>query len=293
LGARGIVAAGFLWFVPPDVRSYVTENHVVFDPELGWRPGVVAPNDFAGNPSRIPYPARPGQLRGFVFGDSQAQGAGVARTASWPVVTADLLRATGLDVEIINAASPGYRSAQVLLLMETRVMGWEPDFFIVDCRNGDSPRLPHEFHPTRDRVAGLLFESRLYRLLRLGVASVRGEDVGVPHPEPLQQPLGDEQRGPGNHEAIAELAASRGVELYFLDYPYHETVHADTIARGFDPATAPPGTTFIGSADALVASGRPPAELFFDRNHLTVEGNRLVAQAAADALLPGLRARSD
>lgn len=291
--ARALVAAGFLWFVPADVRSYVTDNRLVYDPALGWRPASIPAHprtDELGLGRRdLPATPPPGRLRGFAFGDSQTQGGGVQPAESWPAVSEDLLRADGLDVELVNAGAPGYRSAQVLELIESRVLAWHPDFFLVDCRTGDSPALRRDRDPTRDAVAAFLFESRLYRLLRLGVATLRDEDVGLPHPEPIVQPKGPDQEGEGNHDAIAALARARGIDLWFVNYPMQDP---RGIQRGLQPGRTPEGARVIDLVTPFQASGLPVGALFLDMNHMTVEGNRRAAAVVVAAIEPRLRERA-
>jgi lysophospholipase L1-like esterase len=51
----------------------------------------------------------------------------------------------------------------------------------------------------------------------------------------------------------------------------------------------PEGATVVPATAALLATGKTPAELFFDNNHLTVEGARIVGETLAKTLGEVLR----
>lgn len=291
--ARAGMAAVLRWTVPsPEVRDYIEHNRVVYDPELGWRPmaldGAVDTMWLGLGAARLEAEPPEGRVRVFAFGDSQTQGGGVRPEESWPALTEVELRARGMDVEVLNAAFSGYRSAQVLALLETRVLGWSPDILVVDCRVGDSAK--RAAAPPPNPLAPLLFQSRLYRVLWLGVARARGQDLGLPDPTKPQQALGADAEGPGNHAEIAALARQWGIGLVFVDYPNRSQARS-RIDAGAPAEALPPGFPVVRATDALNASGRAPDALFFDINHLTVEGNQIVARAVADTLAPLVEAR--
>ena len=54
------------------------------------------------------------------------------------------------------------------------------------------------------------------------------------------------------------------------------------------PPSLPEGERVFDACEVVSRSGRPGRELYQDRNHLTVEGNRLVGEALA-AYLAELR----
>lgn len=292
-GARVAIHLGLRLTLPPAVRDWIISQDIVFDPELGWRPSVglgrVDGAHFEGSAAGVHQAKAPGELRGYAFGDSQTHGAGLAEGQAWPVAAEAALRRAGQPVRIINLGSSGYRSAQVLRLIEVAVLPLDPDFLIVDCQLHDSEPLVRRPPSPWDPARAALFHSRLYRLLWLGTAARRGQSLG-PGGRGLDLPQGEvAQRGrpAGNHAAIAALAAAHGVPLLFVDYPFWERgIHALAPAEGL-----PPGVPVASTTPTLLAAGLPPEALFFENNHLTVEGSRIVGEAVAAALLPLLPPR--
>jgi hypothetical protein len=290
--ARVGLRLGAQVLLPPEVRSWIGAQEVVFDPELGWRRADMSARVEGGHFVRDSFqrdgrPRRPGELRGYAFGDSQTHGAGVAEHAAWPSATEVALREAGLDVEVVNLGSSGSRSAQVLRLMEAYVLPRDPDFLVVDCMANDSRPLPRDYGRQGSRARALLFESRLYRLLRLGVGAARGENLGPRSAVRIEQPPTPEH-GLGNHHAIAQLARSRGIPLVFVDYPFMGNPVKSLASR----ERLPPGSVVAPATEALRQSGKPPETLFLENNHLTVEGGSIVGKAVAATLLPLLREAS-
>jgi len=288
LGLRGAVLAT----IPTEeMRRFLVEEQLVYDPVLGWRPVVDVPSFDAfdkPNTAELQTPQAPGHLTGFAFGDSQTFGAALPREAAWPKVTEATLRARGYDLTVINLGMSGLRSGQVLEIIERYVLPRQPAFLLVDCMVHDDRLRDRHYEPSRwDDVARVLFYSRLYRVLRLGVSTLRGENLGpVGEPE-VRQVDPRTAEGPGNHGLIADLARIQGVPLVFVDYPFTAQP-----ARALAPASElPPGVPVAPATAALLASGQSSAELFLDNNHLTVEGSRIVGESVADVLAPLLPAR--
>lgn len=283
LGARLLLGRLVAAAMPsPELRAFAAQPRLVFDPELGWvpapPPGTPLAEDLPWFARDLSPSRRPGVARGFALGDSQTLGAGMRQEQAWPAVAEAHLRALGHPVEIINAASPGFRSAQVLRLVESKLLAWDFDFLLVDCQADDSPPLPRRDYAGLRPLRGALFGSRLYRLLWLGVASARGQATGPG--EVIRQPKGHSQEGPGNHAALIALAEAHGVAIWFLDYPFL----AQPVRALAPPARLPPGATVIETTPVLLGSGRSGEELFFDNNHLTVLGSALVGRTVAEAL---------
>ena len=282
--ARVGIAVGVHLMLPPDVRRWITTHHIVFDPELGWRPAV-ALNGIEGAHfqssayERTPRKRAPGARRGYAFGDSQTHGAGIAEHAAWPLVAESALRADGHDIEITNLGSSGYRSAQVLRLLELHVIPMKPDFLVVDCMARDSVMLRASNRIAFPTLRRGLFESRLYRLAWLGTAAARGENLGATNVR-VEQPVGRGDSGPGNHGMIASLAAANGIPLVFVDYPYM----GRPIRSLAPPGALPRGVPVVHAADALNASGLPPEALFLENNHLSVRGSQIVGREVAKAV---------
>lgn len=282
--ARLAIYVGMLALLPPAVSGWITTQQVVFDPELGWRPATGFPTITGGTFKldtfdRDARPKRPGELRGYAFGDSQTHGAGLAESSAWPSATERLLQQQGLDISVINMGSSGYRSAQVLRLIETYVLPRHPDFLVVDCMVHDSEALPRVHPQTWGLAREVLFQSRLYRLLWLAVATARGQNTGPMGEVRIAQPQ-DALGGAGNHQAIAELAAAAGIPLLFVDYPFT----GDPPVSYAPAAQLPRGSIVVGATAALTATGLPASRLFLDSNHLSVEGSEVVGRAVAESV---------
>ena len=279
VGARAAITGGMALLLPPSVRIWVDTHRVVFDRELGWRPAVSVNSIEGSHFHRAIYETKPVEagLLGFAFGDSQTHGAGIAEYRSWPAVAQEALREAGHTVTIRNLGSSGYRSAQVLRLLELHVVPQDPDFIVVDCMARDSPPLPQRQLPLLVDVRSVLFESRVYRLLWLGVAMARGQNLGATENVRIEQ---DAHPGSGNHAAIAALAAKHGIPLVFVDYPL-----MDRPARSLAPREAlPPGVPVVEATRALIESGASAQELFLENNHLTVRGSEIVGREVARTL---------
>lgn len=90
----------------------------------------------------IEEPKPAGRFRILVIGDSVAFGWGVAATDSFPRRLEAELRRTplagiGADVEVINAACPGWGVPHYLQLLRDRGLSWRPDLVIVTLINND------------------------------------------------------------------------------------------------------------------------------------------------------------
>lgn len=276
--------------LPAEVARWVTTQKVVFDPELGWRPehGFVRvdPTEFI-KPSRtaLATPRRTGELRGFAFGDSQTRGAGIPENRAWPSMAEHTLQERGLPVRVLNMGSIGYRSAQVLRLVESYVLPMKPDFLVVDCMVNDSVRIPRDTPAESAWMRGLLFESRIYRLLWLGVATLQGQNTGPMGTARLAQPTTpDQQNGPGNHPELMAVAHEAGVPIFFVDYPFlSNPIHAKAPAEAL-----PSGAIVVPATAALNASASPPEQLFLENNHLSMLGSEIVGNAVAEVVVQQL-----
>ena len=74
---------------------------------------------------------RPGVPRVLVLGDSFTFGWGVLDEQPYPQRTETLLRAQGLDVEVINAGIPGYNTEQEAHLLDELMPRYQPDLVVL------------------------------------------------------------------------------------------------------------------------------------------------------------------
>ncbi len=273
------------------VRRHLEKDAMAFHAELGWVRADL-PNPGLGiNAEGFRHPdvskAKPaGTWRAFALGDSQTYGAGVDAPDAYPSQAEALLRArapAGVQVELINAGISGYTSLQALRLVRTKLLQWEPDAIIIDCRTHDSPR---EDLPGSAGGGSLLdrltFHSRLAWSLRFVVERLRPEHARPMQAGAMETSAAELSARFGNHEPIVELARQHDLQLIFVDYPFWEGERVACLAPAHE---LPAGVPVAPACAALAATGLPLDQLFLDNNHLTAEGNRHVAEALAGAIL--------
>lgn len=276
------------------VQAHVQSEGLKYDPIYGWvRENL--PDHYMSvdiNGFRYPRPLarerQPGSFRAFTLGDSQTYGAGVMVNETYTAFAEAALRTARPDrhIELINTGLSGYGSLQALRLIQHKLLDWDPDLLVIDCRANDQPRDGLHAGAPVSAAQRLLFHYRTYYVLRFLVERSLGRNQA-----PMQA---RNARGQfltnGNHDRIAELARANGVAVAFLDYPYwnhnNPNARADEIIACLAPAEdMPPGSLSVPACLALKQSGRPPRELFLDNNHLTAEGNRIVGETLARTLL--------
>ena len=232
------------------VLTHVEVETLQHDPLLGWVrvPDVVIGIDENGfrTPEPFAHDKPDGTWRAFTFGDSQTYGAGVEVDESYSAFALAALRERRPDaeIELINTGLSGYGSLQALRLIQHKVLAWEPDLLIVDCRAFDQPRDSLVYaDPRFPRLEGLLFHWRTWYVLRFAIQRARGDTVPMDARLLERDPSRAERAG--NHDHIMRVAAEAGVALVFLDYPLLE--HAERrrprgrSALPRPAAAAPPG----------------------------------------------------
>ncbi len=106
----------------------------------------------------FPYAKPAGRKRVVTLGDSFTVGYEVAVEDTFSSVLERELRATGLDVEVINAGVSGYSNAEECLLLERELFKYDPDVVVVSYYVNDS------VDNTRTGLFGLDAEDRLVQL---------------------------------------------------------------------------------------------------------------------------------
>lgn len=279
----------------------MVENHTQatgfrYDPDLLWYwrnlPSPASQiNEYGFRRTEPMEPQAPeGILRGVTLGDSQTLGAGVEASQSYSAVAEAEL---GDGWEVLNAGISGYRSLNIYRLLQRRVAYFEPDFIVVDCAAGDSPRDdgPLAEVPLRGgagRLFGLIWDSALFRTIEL----MRGRLLA---PEVETKSL--EDRGlppewqPGSHDLIKEWAEKNDVKLIFMAYPVVDEPTGEL--RCLAPESKlPEGVPYLDACALFKATGAPPSAHFLDSNHMTVRGNEVIGRGLA-ALLRDLYSKGD
>ncbi len=219
------------------VQIAVKGDDLAYHPVLGWVHEDL-PNEALGinedgfRHEPVPMEKPSGTWRAFAIGDSQTMGSGVEAHHTWPSVAEARLRmSVGAEprVELINAAVAGYTSLHALRLIKHKLLDWDPDLILIDCRTFDSPR--------DDVFAGsdggdldrrLVFSSRIYWVLHFLLDRGLSDPPRIPGPEGLSRPASDLQDRFGNHGLITDLLHEEGRQVLFVDYPIHAT--ADMVA---------------------------------------------------------------
>ena len=278
--------------IPEDqVRRHLEQDAMLYHPELGWvrgdlpNPGLGINADGFRHPDVLrDKPA--GTWRAFALGDSQTYGAGVAAPQAYPSQAEAMLRERAqadLAVELINAGISGYTSLQALRLVRTKLLEWQPDAIVIDCRTHDSPR---EDMPGAAGSGGVLeritFHSRLAWSLRFVLDRARPHSARPMQAGAMERSAEQLAASFGNHEPIVELAREHDLQLIFVDYPFWDDDRVTCLAPAHE---LPAGVPVAPACQALEGAGLPLDQLFLDNNHLTVAGNRLVAGALADTIV--------
>lgn len=276
--------------MPPDmIEAHLVGEAFRYDPDLGWYWKHLSTQGAATNafgfrrhlPMSFARPA--GVVRVVTLGDSQTFGAGLRPDESYSAMAEAEL---GEGWEVLNAGISGYRSLNVLRLLKLRIQAFRPDAVVVDCMPFDSPRDDGALQGRAlveswtDGVKRGLWNLRLYYVLRLAI-----EKSDPDRPRWLDQAAA-RRGGPseeyGNHDLIQQWGDAEGVTVFFMQYPVMN--ESGALGCMTNPGELPPGARVIPACDAILADGRSGLTLFQDRNHLTVEGSRVVGRAVAEAL---------
>lgn len=266
------------------IAAHINGSGFVYDPDLGWywghlpSPGAgVDGHGFRMHPYVVALERTPGVKRVITFGDSQTYGAGVQPDETW---SAHAEAALGPGWEVLNAGTSGYRSFNVLRLIKLKMAAFEPDAVVIDCMPYDSPRDDGRYVAApvgwQDPVRRFLWGSRLYYALRVAVQKANPD-----RPRWLDRPGRPEDiQNPGNLDLIAAWGKEAGVEVIFMQYAVQDN-HGGAIRCQTAAGELPPDYPIVPACDALFADGRAAGLLFLDNNHLSVEGNKVVGEAAA------------
>lgn len=259
-----------------------------YDPDLGWYwkhlgDSGAAANAYGFRRAKAMTFAKPeGTVRVVTLGDSQTFGAGLPPDQTYAALAEERL---GAGWEVLNAGLSGYRSLNVLRLLQLRIEAFRPDAVVIDCMPHDSPRddgrlagRPLNADWTHDLRAAL-WTSRTYWATRMLVEKLDPRRPRWLDQAPEARPGGSDQ---GNHDLIAAWGRERGVAVLFVDYPVMNP--DDTLGCMTLPGELPAGSTVVPACAALAATGRPARDLFQDNNHLTLEGSRIVGDALAASL---------
>lgn len=249
------------------------------DPDLYWYWAVMPSGELnqwgfrRTKPMTVEPP--PGVRRVVTLGDSQTWGAFVSADQTYSAFAeADL----GDGWEVLNAGISGYRSLNVYRLLQLHILQFSPEIVLVDvapedCVRDDGPLVGTRRAPPSQWLKSLLWNTGLYRAVEQIV------HAGDPERGRLQP---DGRRFAGNHDLILSWGRENGVDVVFMVPPFRDDRTGKLTC--VPPDAFPDGAPRVPACETITASGLDPKDLFFDNNHLTVSGNRLVGGAVADVL---------
>jgi lysophospholipase L1-like esterase len=115
------------------------------------RPGYPSHDSRGFRNPELAEPKREGSLRIACLGASTTYGHELLAEEAWPAQLERLLRADGLDVEVVNAGVPGWVSRETVISLEERVLAVEPDVVVV--YQGRNELFPQAYNGYRDDYA--------------------------------------------------------------------------------------------------------------------------------------------
>jgi len=310
LGARDTVGELPVWSVD-DPDTVVMTGHATR--LWGMREGV---KDNAGAQATIgplglrepvpPVPRPAGTERVLVLGDSSFFGHGVADDETLTEQLVVALRDRGVTADAVNGAVSGYSVAQSLLLMED--VGWSTEPTLVVSANLWSDNTWDAFHDedllrSRKLARGNpLVHSAAFRLFATWAASRLGGGRLVAVRPSEGWPVDKVRRVPPRRFAelldqLAREAAERGVGFallkptnrFLVDTPSASSAPAwGVYYQAQEIVAAHHGTVVADMTPAFTAAfaeGAAADDLFMDLMHPRAIGQRLMAEALADALV--------
>lgn len=255
-----------------------------------------------GPEPELPKPA--GRLRVFVVGDSTWFGHGVADDSTFAARLEALLRADGLDVDVLNGGVPGYSTEQSRLLLEE--LGWSlsPDLLVVGSLWSDNNVDPFQdqdlLATARAAAHNPLFASHAFRLLASAVDRVRGGTGGriITWTHDSQYPEAGTrrvslQRYAENLDWMAREARTRGAGVLFVapcnigqvDQRYPDGASWDVYFDAQAQVAAHHGVPRVETVDAIrAAAGDDLSRMFVDVMHPSAEGQAVFAAVTRQAL---------
>lgn len=207
------------------LASAGSELNVVADPVRLWK---MMPSSIMGDmrtnsqslreDHEIAVPRPPEEIRILALGDSWTFGYLVPQGQTWPdMLEAQLERATGRPVEVLNAGVPGYSVRQFLMTLEAPGFALDPQVLILPMsHNGGPQAFLERLEPgplpegTVREVRRLLYESHLYLWLRRLAIQREREAMAGPPPPPRHEE--------SDLVATVRLAQSRGLRVLLLGF---------------------------------------------------------------------------
>lgn len=262
------------------------DRHLVYDPDLIWRPvtgqfSPFNPQGFRGAPIAADRPA--GTLRIVAIGDSNTFGWDVDDGANWPSQLQALLASTRPDAEVINAGVWGYSSFQGLRRFREMV-AFRPDVALVSFGGNDAHQVlvpDAEYVRRHDRIDRVSRATRRSRLAQLVVAAWdrAGALTGASGTIGPRVPLEDYS---AHLRAMISEGKTLGIRVVLLTRPYvgssTDPLSWKTHAPSYNAATLDIARAERIPVVDVYAAFKDRPELFDDESHFGVRGHRLAAE---------------
>jgi len=274
------------WRLKPELREFPVTGSIR-DNSIDFR---VSTHDGLRSTERL---SPKGSLRIVALGDSTTFGLGVEDEKTWPAVLETLLRARGIDVDVVNAGVPGYTSFQGRRFMLKSGLALEPDLVIVTFGFNDA-----SFWGSRsDAETASLLEprgwerplrhSRLYNGIRQ-LLRPRDNTAETP-PEPESPRLTEQEFYLEMQELVRDIRA-QDAEVVFVIWPYLRQLLGQTT----EPWKYQKVTHLLAAAehvptvDLVEPFIRADAPLL-DHVHANEDGCRVAAETLAPRVVELLR----
>jgi hypothetical protein len=258
-----------------------------------------------GMRTTLPQARRADRWRVAVMGDSIVFGWGVddGQTVA-DGLAVGLQAALGAPVEVLNAAQPGYSTAQTAHFLNGVVADWKPDLVVVFLAMHDHNRV---LVSDRENLRGadgpaaavrvaLARHSRLYQALRQQVVPLSREPFLMPgqdSSEPRVERVSDAERAVTLRE-MRERVAGWGGALALGHMPFLGDLEAGAALPrdGADWAGAFAAEEGLAIVDLRACCGPDAGDLVLpnDPGHLSAAGNRAAGVYGAGAVADLLRA---
>lgn len=280
-------------------------------------------NSWGMRDNEVPKDGRPGVKRIAVIGDSFTFGMGVDLEDTYVKQLERQLGAQGMSVEVLNFGVGGYNMWQYRLVLEQKVLDFNPDliavgFFLDDVEvsippyEGDENWKPVNRYERKAR--GEIKVSYLWNLVRnlnqlvetkyrhrrgyryLQGISQRKQAVGPAHPDhtyyKIQIGNMDEsvyQRFRNALSGLANVAGNRGIPLVALYIPDASQLHESErqhVNRFLREATAEAGIAMVDATTRFEVVPDPKTLYLFPLDaHTSPEGHRIIAECIAEEIL--------
>lgn len=264
LGVR-LYADFFLEIKPYSTEREIDDQTLVPDEKFGWKwkNGISFRSD-----AKITLNNPDGVFRIITAGDSCCYGVMVDNEKTFSSVLEKTIgeKIRNKKVEVLNSGVPGYNLRQVLLLIENKLVHFQPDIIILygpselSHRSGDP-----EAAFAITKIQNILFHSKAFLLLSNIIRSKLETS---------------EMELPANYMKIT--AVNKMLENHDIRFLLVESAawikSENKLISSIGDQKIETDIPVVMTYDALIRSGKNPEELFLDNVHPSQQGHAIIAQ---------------